>query len=135
MNTDISPSGLPTPKPPEAALLPKAIGVFREAEPCKHCGDTRRYIKGGVCPTCKIVKQRAYRAKRAMQCENSHRARKAASNRVAAPSHEKAATGPHIGLFSMFRHGVSRRLLCNLKSLFELPLKLIRISAYKLVSH
>lgn len=98
-------------------------GIFKQAEPCRHCGDTRRYIKGGTCPTCKIVKQRAYRA------------RKAESNRVAAPSHEKAATGPHSGLFSMIRHGVSRRLLCNLKSLFELPLKLIRISAYKLVSH
>lgn len=48
------------------------MSVFKEANPCKHCGDTRRYVKGGTCPTCKIVKQRAYRARKAENNPTTH---------------------------------------------------------------
>lgn len=38
-------------KPPGSWSDPSAR--FFHTKPCRHCSDTRRYIKGKACPTCK----------------------------------------------------------------------------------
>lgn len=89
-------------------------GVFKESHPCKHCGEKRRYIKSGACPTCKALNQRRYRAAKT-GCKPS-RPYKA---RVALPNPIKHATEPQ---------AQPTGLLAFLSKVFTAPLNIFRTS-------
>lgn len=88
--------------------------IFKESHPCKHCGDTRRYIKSGSCPTCKALNQRRYRAAKT-GCKPS-RPYKA---RVALPNPTKPVTEPQ---------AQPTGLLTILFKIFTAPLKIFQSS-------
>lgn len=88
--------------------------VFKESHPCQHCGDKRRYIKSGACPTCKAMNQRRYRAAKT-GCKPS----KPYKARVALPQPLEAAREPQ---------AQPTGLSTFLSKLFTAPLNIFRSS-------
>lgn len=88
--------------------------VFKEFHPCKHCGDIRRYIKSGACPTCKALNQRRYRA-----AKTGRKPSKPYKARVALPTPIKPATEPQ---------AQPTGLLAFLSKILNAPLNIFRSS-------
>jgi len=88
--------------------------VFKESHPCKHCGDTRRYINGGTCPTCKALNQRRYRA-----AKTGRKPSRPYKARVALPNPIKPDTEPQ---------AQPTGLLGFLSKIFTAPLRIFQFS-------
>lgn len=82
--------------------------------PCKNCGGVIRYVSNGNCPTCQHESQRRYRARK-----TGVEPRRRKSNRVAAPTPQKAVTSPYTA---------PTGLAAYLFKIFTAPLNIFRSS-------